>query len=60
MDAAKQMEWKTPSMTEYGSVEALTGTWDWGEEPDGWECETIFEWKWIEIKECEKTFGSIS
>lgn len=35
MDTAKQMEWSTPDMTEYGSVEKLTGTYGWFE--DLWE-----------------------
>jgi len=47
MDTAKQMEWSTPSITEYGSVEKLTGTFgwleDWLEEHLGGdaECEKI-------------------
>jgi hypothetical protein len=47
MNAEKQMEWETPSITEYGSVEKLTGTFgwfeDWLEEQFGGdaECEKI-------------------
>ncbi|WP_162899565.1 hypothetical protein [Salinibacter ruber] len=35
MDTEKQMEWSTPSITEYGSVEKLTGVDGWFE--DWWE-----------------------
>lgn len=37
MKDQNRKEWSAPSVTEYGSVEALTGTFWWDE--DGWERE---------------------